>query len=105
MPYREPDIIPLGNFSPDKSINPPFWIRWFTNPWTNLKAISDTDPVCIEDGWGRRWYERDDNWWVSMSPPYWIGRHSSRKQFESLIGCVVAYRASIGKKIKSKPGE
>lgn len=73
----------------------PWYKRWFTRPFVKLTVLSTDDPVCIQDAWGRIWFQNRENVWVSENYPYFINDLKSANEFRSAI---IAYTGSLGKK-------
>jgi hypothetical protein len=94
MSYREP-----ADNNEDAKVDPgklkPWYIRWTTRPFSKLNVLSDEDPCCVEDAWGRKWYQNRSQLWVSTDKPYTVVAPITHY----FMAALVAYQASIGKKI------
>jgi hypothetical protein len=100
-PYRTPEI-PEMIPAPEESTVVPWYKQWFINPWLNMKCLSTNDPYCVVDGWGRRWYQRSGNYWVSISYPNVITYSKKPNIFNRLVAVMLAQRAIDGEKIYTK---
>lgn len=92
MVYREPQK-PIRTM--EKSDTIPWYVRWFTRPFRKLTVLSTEDPVCIQDGWGRKWFQNRENVWASEQYPYFTNDRVLSNQFRA---AVIAHGGNLGQK-------